>query len=109
MTDMKKWSILLACAMFAGCAGLNAQRREARAASEKYAEADLAVNAARQAGAKTCAPKELKLADTDLQMAKGSLEKKDYGVAVRFAGAASVNAAAAVAKCNEAKKKPRKK
>lgn len=109
MKTIRKWSVVLACAAFAGCAGLGAQRREAKAASQKTAGADLAVSEARQAGAKACALKELKLAETDLQMARSNLEKKDYSLSIRFAESANANAAAAVAKCKEAGKRAKKK
>lgn len=109
MRTIKNLSLLLACAAFAGCAGLNAQRREARGAADKTAGAELAVKEARQAGAVTCASKELKAAETDLQFARTNLQKKEYGMAARFAESAKTSAGAATLKCNEAKKRAKKK
>lgn len=109
MIDLRKWSIILACAALAGCAGLNAQRREASSAAQKTANAEAAVNAARQAGAASCASKELKAAETDLQFARDNMQKKEYSLAVRFADAAKAGADAAVTKCSETKKRAKKK
>lgn len=109
MKTIGKWSVLFACAALAGCAGLNAQRREANSASQKTVAAGLAVSAARQAGAKSCASKELKSAEADLQLARTNLEKQAYSLSIRFAEAATASADAAVAKCNEAPKRARKK
>lgn len=107
MTDLKKWSLILACAVLAGCAG--AQRREANTASQKTASADAAVKAAKQVGAPSCASKELKAAETDLQFARSNIQKKEYSLAARFADTAKTSADAAVTKCAEAKKKSKKK
>lgn len=109
MTSLKKLGVVLACALFAGCAGLNAQRREAAAAAEKTAAAEAAVSGARQAGAAKCAAKEFKNAEVDLGLARNNLQKKDYALAGRLAASAVANADAASAKCAEAKKKSRKK
>lgn len=106
---IKNLSLILACAVFAGCAGLNAQRREAKGAAEKTAGAELAVKEARQAGAPSCAAKEFKAAETDLQFARTNLQKKEYSLAARFADSAKSSAGAAALKCNEAKKNTKKK
>lgn len=109
MTDLKKMGIILACAVLTGCAGLNAQRREGNSAAQRTSNADAAVKAAKQAGAATCAAKELKAAETDLQFARNNMQKKEYSLAIRFADSAKTSADAAVTKCAEARKKSKKK
>ena len=107
MTKTKKCLLMGVCAVLAGCSGLNS-RRAAKDARQQTLAAEVSVKAAKQAGAASCAAKELKLAETDLQFAKGNLAKKDYQLAVSMAKSADSNAGAALKKCEEVKRRKKK-
>jgi len=102
---MHKYLLLAVCAAFAGCAGLNAQRRDEKAAARKLEQAEKSVSAAKQGGAASCAAKELKMAEANIKLAKGDLNKKEYVRALTLAKSADLNAAEALKKCEAAKRK----
>lgn len=108
MTNMTKYLLAGICAALAGCSGMNAQRREAKEASQIVSTAEASVKSAKLGGASTCAAVEMKLADSNLQLAKSNLEKKQYSLASTLGRSADSNAAAAVKKCDEAKRKKKK-
>lgn len=105
----KSHSCLLAafCVMLAGCSG--AQRREAKDASQAVYAAEASVKSAKQNGSSSCAATEMRLADSNLQLAKSNLEKKQYGLALTLGKSADSNAAAAVKRCEELKAKAKAK
>jgi len=103
---MNKYSNYLAaafCVMLAGCAGMNSQKREAKDASQVISSAEASVRAAKLGGAASCAVTEMRLAESNLQLAKSNLEKKAYGLALTLGRSADSNAAAAVKKCEDAR------
>lgn len=108
MIKTNRYLLICICAVLAGCSGLNAQRREAKDASQTVSAAEVSVKSARLGGAATCATVEMKLAESNLQLAKSNLEKKQYGLALTLAKSADSNAAAAVKKCEEVKRKKKK-
>lgn len=108
MIKTNKYLLICICAALSGCSGLNAQRREAKDASQTVSAAEASVKSAKLGGASSCAATEMKLADSNLQLAKSNLEKKQYSLALTLGRSADSNAAAAVKKCEEVKRKKKK-
>lgn len=103
---MHKYVLLMtACIMFTGCAGLSAQRREAKTAGNALERASLSVGAAKQAGAASCAGAELKTAESELKLAEKDLGNKAYAGALKRANSADAKANEALKKCEASKRK----
>jgi len=105
MKSLNRYLLAAVCAALVGCAGLNTKRNETKDASQKTAAAEVSVKNARQSGAASCASQELKMAESDLKLAKSNLDKKAYGLALTLAKSADSYAVAATKKCEEAKRK----
>jgi len=91
--------------LFAGCAMLQPHKKEMDAASKQIASAELRLKAAMDAGAPSYAPKELKMAESDLQVARSNQSKKAYDLALTMAKSSESYANEAVRKSEEARRK----
>ena len=105
MTISAKWFLPALLLLTTGCAILQPHKEERNSVSRQITAAETNIKSAKDAGAASYAPKELQQAESDLKMAKGKSDKKEYDLALTLAKSSESFATQALKKCEEAKRR----